>query len=70
MWLLGAGSGGAALGLSGTGCGTLSKREDAVSQLSSGQVLGPIDVDLYPLFGISESKQGFGQVASVSPSLL
>lgn len=41
-----------------------------MSQLSSGQDLGPVDVDLYPLFGISARKQGFGRVASVSPSLL
>lgn len=38
-----------------------------VSQLSSGQDLGPVDVDLYPLLASPRlSKQGFGRVASVS----
>lgn len=38
-----------------------------MSQRSSGQKLGPIDVDFYPLFGISGSKQGIITIVSACP---
>lgn len=38
-----------------------------MSQLSSGQKLGPIDVDFHPLFGVSGSKQGIITIVSACP---